>query len=137
MTTVERPSTRAGRVDLTWRPSKLRKLDRLRHVIVTRVLPRTLLGGPKGDCLVWQGATTGAGSGRPAIKIEGQTLYIARVVLAVKLGRGLKPGKVAAHECDFPLCVNEDHLEEATEGKNLRDAWRRSRRTKPSTLVYL
>lgn len=81
---------------------------------------------PAGDCLVWPGAI--AGSGRPCIRIGGKTYYCARVVLAVKLGRPLKRGKLAAHQCDNPKCLNPDHLDEESFSSNLQAAWSRRRR---------
>lgn len=104
------------------------------------VIPKTIRGGPRGDCLVWQGGTSGgadASRRRPTLRYAGQVIYVSRLVLAAKLGRRLRKGKVAAHSCDYPLCVNEAHLSEQTHSKNVADGWSRCRRTRPSTLVEL
>lgn len=86
-------------------------------------------------CWLWRGACAGA-SDRPCVWFRGRSVYVARLVLRVKLGRPLKPHLVAAHSCDNPLCVNPSHLSEATHSRNLRDAWARGRRScSPSTFT--
>jgi hypothetical protein len=86
-----------------------------------------------GGCLEWTGACTG--SGRPALKHHGRTVYVARLVLRAALGRPLKPQMLACHTCDNPRCVEPSHLHEGDHARNLRDAWARKRRTRPRTFT--
>ena len=123
----ETQSKRRNRVDRRYTPSS--KLTRLRAVLAARLRTSTVLGGPFGDCVIWTACLSG--NRRPAMKIEGRVVYVARAILYCKLGRGIRRGKVAAHTCDVGQCVNADHLYEATYSRNLRDAYTRGRR--PST----
>ncbi len=144
MPTREYATPRRKKITRVWTPAKLapaaaaeRELRIMAQHIARYVTPKTVLGGPKGDCLVWQGGTSGgcdASRRRPTLKYDGRIIYVSRLVLAVKLGRRLRKGKVAAHSCDYPLCVNEAHLSEQSQSKNVADGWSRCRR-KPSTLV--
>jgi hypothetical protein len=82
-------------------------------------------------CLIWTaavGGRQGGDTGRPVIRIAGQTWYVARVMLERKLGRPLREDMVAAHTCDNGRCVEGEHLEEQTYSANLRAAWCRKRR---------
>lgn len=118
-----------GRLVRTYTGSS--KVRRLRDILEQRVYPRCFRNA--NGCLIWTGGT--AGNDRPAVKVEGSMYYIARVVLVVTLGRGIRPKHVAAHSCDTSLCIEPTHIEEASCSRNLSDAWARSRR--PSTLVTL
>lgn len=104
-----------------------------------RIVARTVRGGPAGDCLEWTGAFAGRSTvllGRPAIKIEQKLYYVARVVLAGRLGRPLGRGKLAAHTCDNYKCVNGAHLTEESFTANLQAAWARQRRScRPKLLM--
>jgi hypothetical protein len=106
--------------------------------LVERVMRRVVLNEVTG-CWIWQGAL--GGNSRPVIKVtvarkEAQLVYVARLMLAIKLGRPLLPGKLAEHDCDVGLCVCMDHLREGSYSSNLRAAWCRRRRScRPSTLT--
>ena len=54
--------------------------------------------------------------------------FAHRVALEEKLGRPIQEGYEAGHCCDVPNCVEPEHLEEATHGQNLRQAYRRGRK---------
>lgn len=87
----------------------------------------TLDGDNLGPCWLWTGSCCGE-TKRPNICIRGVTYYLARVVLSVTPRRPLKRKVVAAHRCDNGRCIRPNHLEEATQSKNLTDARHRGRR---------
>lgn len=62
----------------------------------------------KTGCYVWTGACFT--DGYPKVSIRGKRYRVNRVVLSMKLGRPLTDEEVAAHECDRPICVNDDHI---------------------------
>ena len=69
-----------------------------------------------GDCLIWQGATSG-GKSRPlpSIKHQGQSLSGRQLVM--RLARKRKPSQqhtLVVHTCGNRLCLNPDHLRWAT-----------------------
>ena len=89
--------------------------------------------GPEG-CWLWLGGVSGAG--RPSIRVGKRVLYVARVVLRLRLGRPIRSKMVAAHTCDQPRCVSPEHLREESYSQNLRASWARRRRAcVPSTLT--
>jgi hypothetical protein len=71
-------------------------------------------------CNVWPRVEKAA-----RVKIEGNQYYVPRLVLERKLGRPIKPGYFACHHCDWPPCVNADHIYEGTKSDNTRDMWER------------
>ena len=85
---------------------------------------------PATGCWEWNGALAGS-TRRPSFWLRGRAVYVARLVLSLRLGRPLRRNLVAAHRCDNPCCVNPAHLDEATQSRNLRDAWTRGRRHRP------
>jgi hypothetical protein len=62
----------------------------------------------------------------PRVAINGTTFRVHRLVLERKLGRPIKPGLSALHICDYPICVNEDHIYEGTQKDNMRDVSERN-----------
>jgi hypothetical protein len=57
----------------------------------------------------------------PVVRVSGTQLKVSRIVLERKLGRKIRPGFFALHTCDYPPCVNVDHLYEGTTADNKRD----------------
>lgn len=56
------------------------------------------------------------------IRIEGiGQVKVSRLALEHKLGRPIKPGYLALHTCDYPPCINPNHLYEGTRKENMRD----------------
>ena len=82
-------------------------------------------------CWEWMGGLAGARA-RPRVRINGQSHYVARLVLVCVLGRNLRRRHLASHTCDNGRCLRPKHLQEATASINLKDAWRRGRRSPPS-----
>lgn len=81
------------------------------------------------SCWDWPGATQNGGYGHVGAGRRGEgNIRVAVVVLEDKLGRPLKPGKIACHTCDRPPCANPGHLYEGTEQTNQQDVIDRGRR---------
>jgi len=65
-------------------------------------------------CIHWTGGKHRQGYGMVGgIRVKGmhpimQTVH--RLVLKIKLGRGLKKGENAIHTCSNPICCNPDHI---------------------------
>jgi hypothetical protein len=74
---------------------------------------------PNSGCYLWLGRVDT--NGRPTLNINGKTTRANRAALELKLGRPLLPGMFACHDCDVPLCINEDHLFEGTHLDNMAD----------------
>lgn len=53
-----------------------------------------------------------------------------RVALEGRLGRPLRPGAQALHNCDNPRCVNPEHLYEGSAKDNMADRDRRGHNAK-------
>jgi hypothetical protein len=87
-------------------------------------------------CHLWTGSRRGKTGEYGAYSIgrwgAPGTRYVGahRVVLELKLGRPIKPGYLACHTCDNPLCCNEDHLWEGTPSENQQDMKRKGRSIK-------
>src|SRR5215475_766477 len=65
--------------------------------------------------------------GYPQLKYKGRNRSITRYLLAVKLGRAMRPGTEACHTCDVKACVNPGHLFEGTKRDNMQDMVRKDR----------
>lgn len=98
----------------------------------TRTLPslneqlvaKTLRGHPS-ECWPWAGKTAGRGYG---VLVFGRaSVYAHRLVFF--LGHGYWPS-VCRHRCDYPACVNLEHLEDGTTQDNINDAVVRGRTSK-------
>jgi hypothetical protein len=59
------------------------------------------------------------------VSVKGKRIYAHRVALERKLGRPINPGFLACHHCDWPSCVNPDHLYEGTRLDNAEDRFSR------------
>ena len=82
------------------------------------------LGGPNGDCWVWDRSLDK--NGYPTVGYNGKTKYISRLVLIYLYGD--QPGKVVSHSCDNPACINPYHIEWASQSENIIDISYRGRR---------
>lgn len=75
-----------------------------------------------------------------SVGINGKYYKVHRLALERKLGRQLLPGMLALHDCDWPSCVNEDHLYEGTHKDNVQDMLERNPETwdhsKTLTLLF-
>jgi len=80
---------------------------------------------PATGCTEWTGVTNSIGY--PFIgyysesKPRGGMMTAHRIVLALKLGREIKPGHNANHTCHNRLCMSPEHLEEGTQQQKRAD----------------
>lgn len=83
----------------------------------------------KSGCHLWTAGLDGTGYGAFGIKADGRWKRVkaSRWSLERALGRPIRPGLFALHRCDTPACVNEEHLYEGTQRRNLADAVERHR----------
>ncbi len=78
------------------------------------------------DHWVWTGAADQLGYGRINISRRDGTILVHR--LSWELTHGQIPsGMCVCHKCDFPPCVNPDHLFIGTHSENMRDMGRKNR----------
>jgi hypothetical protein len=75
----------------------------------------------ENGCKDWPGVP--GPNGKARVSVAGKGYYVARLVLERKLGRAIRPGYFALHTCDWPACVNADHICEWTYQDNIRDKW--------------
>ena len=71
-------------------------------------------------CIIWPGAKDKDGYG--FVKINGKQFRSHRIALEIKIGRKLKDGEIAMHECDNPSCIEQSHLSVGTVKKNNEQA---------------
>lgn len=74
---------------------------------------------PNTGCWLWGGAAWKSGYGM--LGVSGKLKKATHVYLQLA-GRPLPEGMLACHSCDFPPCVNPDHLFIGTQQDNLDDA---------------
>ena len=77
-------------------------------------------------CIEWAGPRHNNGYGMRYIGTR--KWYVHRWVMAQIHGEEAIEGKVVMHHCDNPPCFRYDHLEIATQGDNMRDAYAKGRR---------
>jgi hypothetical protein len=65
--------------------------------------------------------------GYPGTSYRGKRVRLHKKVLELKLGRLLVTGELACHSCDYPPCINPEHLEAGTQEKNKLDEVARGR----------
>lgn len=71
---------------------------------------------PQGDCLIWQGYVLYNGYGRVHAS-EGVTAYAHRAAWEKAYG-AIPDGLTVDHACEVKLCVNVEHLQLVTRGRN-------------------
>ncbi len=74
-------------------------------------------------CLLWTGCLLTTGYGQ--LRLDGKGVQAHRV--AFFLAHGRWPIPCALHRCDAPRCVEPTHLQEGTQGDNLRDMFAKGR----------
>ena len=87
--------------------------------IEDRLWPRVDRSAGPGGCWPWTALRDHDGYGR--LSIGGTTVVASRAALELKLRRKIGAGIKACHTCDWPPCVNPDHL---FEGSSARGAAR-------------
>lgn len=79
---------------------------------------------PTTGCWLWTGTVTTGGYG----KFDQRRAH--RVSLEIATGKAIPAGLDVCHRCDFPPCVNPDHLFLGTAKDNMQDAARKGRAKK-------
>jgi len=59
--------------------------------------------------------------GYPRRNINGEYVYLNRYILEQKLGRPVKDGYEACHNCNITNCIEPEHLYEGTHWDNMQD----------------
>lgn len=94
----------------------------------SRIKPSDYTVDPATGCHVWNGWKDPDGYGRKWI--NGKKEGAHRVAWEDANGRRVSRGKVIAHSCDNPPCVNPAHLDEKTQRANIADRQARDRQAK-------
>jgi hypothetical protein len=95
-----------------------------------RWTPRDLATPPTPDCVATRNKLNKSGYGQCHVRMFGELVWLThRAAWARHHGRLPAPGLLICHTCDWPPCVNPEHLYEGTHVDNGRD---RSERN-PST----
>lgn len=96
------------------------------------IIPGTRTQKQPNRCMICTLAKRSDGNAIKGTKINGKTksFYGHRLVREHKVGRPVKPGYFAGHNCYDRDCINPDHLWEGTPADNSRDA----KRKKPLSL---
>lgn len=87
---------------------------------------------PNTGCWLWSGGNDVDGYGKFASKIAGMWVhYKATHVSLIFAGRPLRGDLIVCHRCDFPPCVNPDHLFAGTHKDNVSDCQKKGRAVAP------
>lgn len=84
---------------------------------------------PNTGCWLWEGAFNNKGYGQVWNAEKRRLIYAHRLAYLSVRGE-IGPGLVVCHRCDFPPCVNPDHLFCGTIQDNSRDMVRKKRHPK-------
>lgn len=89
-----------------------------------RLLSKTI--NADSGCMIWIGAVDRTGYG--AFRLDGKKVgaHVASWRLHNE-GRPVPVGKLIMHKCDCRLCVNPEHLVDATSSENVLDAIQKNR----------
>jgi hypothetical protein len=122
-------------------PPRLGRFGPRPRPVAERIAGRTILADPPdyaahlGPCEVWTGARSGSGYPMTSVgsRVDGSLRPVGVHVLVLEhvIGRPLREGMDCAHRCDTPLCVNPDHLFEASRQANMDDARAKGRLNPP------
>lgn len=80
---------------------------------------------PNTGCWLWAGSCDSHGYGQ--LRVDGQLRFASHISLELDGRPRPSPEACARHSCDFPPCVNPDHLEWGTRKQNTADAIKRGR----------
>lgn len=80
---------------------------------------------PNTGCWIWLGAINERGYG--SFWFDGRTWRAPRLALELASGQPIATGRQACHRCDFPRCINPDHLFPGTKSENQQDAVHKGR----------
>lgn len=78
-------------------------------------------------CWLWVGADVGRDK-RGCLRVNGKSVYVHRFSFS-QFNGPIPPGLCVLHTCDVPHCVNPQHLFLGTHSDNMKDAYRKGRKT--------
>jgi hypothetical protein len=91
---------------------------------------------PNSGCWLWGGSVDRNGYGQIRIRQKGLgSLRFATHISLELAARPLPTGLLACHSCDFPPCVNPDHLFAGTQMDNVHDSMAKGRNRPPPPSV--
>ena len=104
--------------------------DALLAALVIIRLEANCIPVPECGCWLWLGNLDNAGYGR--ISVNSKQRVVSRA--AFEAYKGIDPGNLfVCHKCDTPSCINPDHLFLGDNRDNIRDMYRKGRRSQLGT----
>lgn len=76
-------------------------------------------------CLLWLGAHDAKGYGR--VRFRGRLVRVHRLAWQLARRRSVPAGRLIAHRCDRPPCLEPQHLRSSTHLQNMAEARERGR----------